>query len=544
MHSAHSSFIITLAGISIFMFGMSLASDHLQKLLANRMRDLLAKLSENHFYGILVGVGLTLMIQSSGAVTSMLVGLGSAGVVSLSQVMSVILGTTIGTTFTVQLLSFNVAQYGMSIFSFSFVIYFLTQKRALKNVMAVIMGFGLIFWGLELIGIGTNTLRQAKFFMELIDFLKENPLVTILVTSIFTAIVHSSAVTIGFAMSLASTGAIELYDAVFWVYGANIGTTATALLAAAGGNYVGKQVAWAHCLYKVIGVAIFYLFTSQMAELILSSNIERDVANVHTAFNFLAAIIFYPFIMRGAVLIEKLFPPSKKEKQFGVKYLDRGDFQSATVAIAHAERELFRMGDIVATMVRDSIDLFVDENPDIEDSIRERDNKVDLLNKEINLFLARYMDEVEGGGVNKQMMRIMSFASELESAADVIDNNILALSQKKHALKLEFSKEGWAELYELHGEVTKIAPMTISCFQLQDAKLAEKLLKTKRKVRNLEKKMKMSHIERIVKGQKDSINTSSIHLDVLGEYRRIVSLLTNHIYHILKDDGRFSASSE
>jgi len=167
------------------MFGMSLASEHLQKLLANRMRDLLAKLSENHMYGIAVGVGLTLMIQSSGAVTSMLVGLGSAGVVSLSQVMSVILGTTIGTTFTVQLLSFNIAQYGMPIFSFAFIIYFIAHKKALKHTMSVVMGFGLIFWGLELIGIGTHSLREAEFFIDFLGFLKENPLMAIIATSAF-----------------------------------------------------------------------------------------------------------------------------------------------------------------------------------------------------------------------------------------------------------------------------------------------------------------------------------------------------------------------
>ncbi|MBT4760981.1 MAG: Na/Pi cotransporter family protein [Bdellovibrionaceae bacterium] len=526
------------------MFGMSLASEHLQKLLANRMRDLLAKLSENHMYGIAVGVGLTLMIQSSGAVTSMLVGLGSAGVVSLSQVMSVILGTTIGTTFTVQLLSFNIAQYGMPIFSFAFIIYFIAHKKALKHTMSVVMGFGLIFWGLELIGIGTHSLREAEFFIDFLGFLKENPLMAIIATSAFTAVVHSSAVTIGFAMSLAGSGMIGLEDAIYWVYGANIGTTATALLAAAGGNYVGKQVAWAHCLYKVLGVGLFFVFTHFIASILDFDSIERNVANAHTVFNVLTAIIFFPFITKGSVIIEKIFPPSRSEKQFGVKFLDRSDFQSATVAIAHAERELLRLGDIVATMIRDSMDLFVDDNEELIESIRERDNKVDLLNKEIHLFLASYMDEVDGGGVNKQMMRMLSFASDLESAADVIDNNLMPLSQKKHALKLEFSHEGWEELYQLHGIVSQLAAMSLSCFQLQDKDLAAKILKTKRKVRKLEKHMKESHIERIVKGQKNSINTSSIHLDVLGEYRRIVGLMSNHIYHILKSEGYFTRNHE
>lgn len=533
----YSSVLITFSGIAFFLFGMQLASDNLQRLMANKMRDLMTKLVHKPYLGVLLGMSLTVMIQSSGAVTSMLVGLSSAGVITLRQVMGVLLGTAIGTTFTVQLLSFNLAQYGLPIFTMSFAIYFLNHKRVVRNVCGVFMGFGLIFWGLEVIGFGTLALKELDLFTDLLKILSSNPLYTIIVTSVFTAICHSSAVTIGFAMTLATTNMISLTDAVYWVYGANIGTTSVALLAAAGGSYVGRQVAWAHCLYKVISVLIFYFFTESFAAIISSGFIERDVANIHTVFNIGAAILFYPFIQQGAKAIEALIAPTKADKVFGAKYLNRSDFESMTVAVAHAERELYRMGDIVATMIRDSIDLFKDENPELMASVHERDNRVDILNREINLFIARHISdakEIE----SRQFMRIMSFAADLETAADVIDNSLYEMAQKKHALKLEFSKEGWAELLDLYQEVTKLAPISISCFQLQDPILAKQILDTKRQIRKMEKRMRESHLERIVIGKTESINTSSIHIDVLSDYRRIVGLLSSHIYNILENEKR------
>lgn len=536
----HSSFLITLGGISFFMLGMNLASENLQKLAANRTRDLITTLSRRPLFGVLVGIGLTLIIQSSGAVTSMLVGLGSAGVFSLQQVMTVILGSTVGTTFTVQLLSLNLAQYGLPVFTFAFTVFFLTTHRALKQVMATAMGFGLIFFGLEMIGMGTEALRDVHVFSSFLQQLRENPFMTLVVTATFTGIVHSSAVTIGFAMTLAGSGQITLEDAVYWVYGANIGTTATALLASFGGNYVGRQVAWAHCFYKILSVLLFLPFTGKIAELLSLGNPQRDVANIHTAFNIAAAAVFFPFTKYGARFIEKIFPPRDTEKEFAVKFLERGIYQSPSVALAHAEREVLRMTDIVLSMVKDACRLLKDESLELEHDIRQRDDRVDLLNREINLFLVRHMNE-DNVISHQRMMRVIDFSTDLESAADVVDNNLLELARKKHTLKLEFSQEGWREIQEMHREVVKVVEMSISCFQVEDKDLAAKVVTHKRQIRHLERTFREAHIERLVKGRKESINTSSIHLDVLAELRRIVSIVSSHVYELLKDSEVYNA---
>lgn len=536
----HSSFLLTFAGISFFMLGMNMASESLQKLAANRTRDLIATLSLRPFIGVLVGVGLTLIIQSSGAVTSMLVGLGSAGVFSLSQVMAVILGSTVGTTFTVQLLSLNVGQYGLPIFTVAFIISFLSTHRVLKQVMATAMGFGLIFFGLEMIGVGTAALKDVGFFNSFLQQLKENPFLAILSTATFTGVVHSSAVTIGFAMSLAASGQISVEDATYWVYGANIGTTATALIASFGGNYVGRQVAWAHCFYKLVSVLLFLPFTHQFAELLSLGHPQRDIANLHTAFNIGAAAVFFPFTQFGARWIEKIFPPGEKEKEFTVKFLERGVYQSSSVAIAHAERELLRMADIVLSMIKDCCRLLKNESLELERDIRLRDDQVDLLNREINLFLVRHMED-SNLVTQQRIKRLIDFTTDLESAGDVVDNNILDLVRKKHSLKLEFSPEGWKDIQDFHAQVVQVAETSISCFQVEDKELASKIVKQKRNIRLMERSLREAHIERLVKGRKDSINTSTIHLEVLTEFRRIVSIFSNHVYQLLKDENHPNA---
>lgn len=540
----HSPLILALAGTAIFMFGINIASENLQKLAANRVRDLIAQLSDKPYWGVALGVLLTVLIQSSGAVTSMLVGLGSAGVITLKQVMSVILGTTIGTTITVQLLSLNVGQYGLPLFTFAFLVQFLTTKRVLKLTMSVVMGFGLIFWGLELIGYGTQVLKEARLFIDMLQILKGNPWVAILITAAITAVVHSSAVTIGFAMTLASAGLISLTDAIYWVYGANIGTTATALIASAGGNYVGRQVAWAHMIYKVAGVLLFVFLTEPFAELLYTGMIQRDVANSHTVYNLLAALIFYPFIQSGAKAIEKLFPPSVSERAFSVKYLDRATYQSASVALAHAEREVLRMADIVQSMVVDSVNLFRNENHEQEESIKTRDNKVDLLNREIHLFLAEIMDQSQGQRLEKPMMRLMSFATDLENIGDVVDNGLLDLARKKHTLKLQFTEPAWKEIQSFHAEVVEVMSLSVSCFQTQDPDLASKVIAAKREIRKIEKGIRESHILRLVENRDDSIKTSSVFIDCLGEYRRIVGLVSNHAYGVARTVPTFPVPTE
>ena len=539
MMAQHSILILILGGTAFFLYGMSIASSNLQKIAANRIRDLLGKISNNPIIAVVAGVVITVIMQSSGAVTTMLVGLGTAGVVTLPQVMGIILGTGIGTTITTQLLSLNIAQRGLPVFAISFTIYFITSKKKLSRLMEVVMGFGLMFWGLEVIGTGTAELKNVEVFTSTLTYLKTNPLLMLVITGVFTAVVHSSAAVVGIAMSMAMSGLITVTDALYWVYGANVGTTATALLAASGANSIGKQIAWAHCIHKITLVSIFYFFTPQVGELLTSELPARDVANAHLLFNVVGSLLFFPFIKKGAELIQKMFPPSAHEREFSVKYLDRVNFESSNVVFAHAERECLRMADIVIGMIRDSLKVLRNEDQELVDDMRARDNKVDLLSREISLFITKYMDNNDGT-MHNQMVRLFGFVSDLESAADVMDNSILVMATKKHSLKIDFSAEGWKEIENLHSAVMEVAQLSVSCFQTQSSDLAAQVVFKKRVIRKMEKAMREAHIGRLVAGRQETINTSSIHLDVLSDYRRVVGLLSNHVYAYLKDSDKIS----
>lgn len=533
MAEKHSLFILILAGTAFFLYGSGLVSDNLQSLAANRIRDILSKLSKQPLLGVVAGIAVTIFMQSSGSVTTMLVGLGTAGIVTLPQVMGIILGTGLGSTITTQLLSLNIAELGLPFFGVGFTIHFLTERKVLKRVMAVVMGFGLMFWGLEVIGVGASALKETSLFLNSLSYLKSNPLSMVLLTALFTSVIHSSAAVVGIAMALASSGLMSVADGFYWVYGANIGTTATALMAAAGSNAVGKQVAVAHSLHKIIMVILCYYFTDHLASLISIGDPLRDVANAHLVFNFLGAILFLPFLNQAATWIEKIVPVGDKDKEFSVEYLDRVNFESPSVVFAHAERECLRMGDIVLSMIRDSLKVLRDDDPDLIDDLRARDNKVDLLNREISLYITKYMDSNEDK-MHQQMVRLFSYVSDLESAADVVDNSILDLARKKHSFKIDFSKEGWDELDTMHKSIIEVAELSMSCFQTRSRELAEQILNKKRHIRSMEKDFRERHIDRLVQGRRETINTSSIHLDVLSDYRRIVGLMSNHVYALAR----------
>ncbi len=535
----NSHFVLLLAGIAFFLYGSQMVSQSLEKLLSSKITSLMNKLSKSRFLSIGVGIGLTTIMQSSGAVTSMLVGLGSAKVIQLPQVMGVIIGTAIGSTLTVQLISFDLSSFSMPLFILGFSIFFLSHKSVIKNLATVLMGFALIFFGLKMISVSSHYFAQLELLSDFFSMLKNNSFYSFLASMLFCAFVHSSAVTIGLAMGLRAAGVISDFDAIVWVYGANVGTTSTALFAAAGSNYIGKQIAWAHFFYKTASVIIFYPFTDQIANFMhqIENVPARLIANTHLFFNLLSAAAFYPFINPAAKMIEKMFPKSAQD-EFGTEYLTLNTYKNSALAISYGQREIMRTADIVLSMIKDSVVLFEDEDPGLVQSIKERDNQVDFLYRETKMFL---LDHANNGSttVHQNVMNMIMFISDLERAADSIDINIRGLASKKHALKLEFSAEGWQEIKNMHAQVVKVASMGINAYDNKE--MCELAIQLKRELAKLEINFRENHISRLNRGLRETINTSSIHLDLLSEYKRIASLLCNHAYGTAKNTALNSA---
>lgn len=528
----NSYFVILFAGVAFFLYGSTMASNSLEKLMASRITHLMNKVSSSQFLSITVGVGLTTILQSSGAVTSMLVGLGTARVIKLPQVMGIIIGTAIGSTLTVQLISFDLSAFALPLFTIGFMIYFVAKKTDIKNIATVLMGFAMIFVGLKMISSSAHHFASLEIMNDFFKSIREAPFYFFAFAMIFCAFVQSSAVTIGLAMGLASAGVISVHDAVLWVYGANIGTTATAIFASIGSNYIGRQVAWAHFFYKTISVLIFYPLTEYFLNFveIFQATPSRMIANTHFFFNIGSALVFFPFIKKGATLIEKMFPKGVND-EFGTEFLTLNTYQNSSLAIAYAQREIMRMADIVVSMIKDSVFLFKTEDPGLIQSIKDRDNQVDFLYREIKMFLLDHANK-SNTMVHQNIMNMIMFISDLERAADSIDINIRGLAIKKHALKLEFSPQGLMEIQEMHAQVVKVASMGINAYDTPH--MCEIAIQLKRDLAKAEIAYRENHISRLNQGLRESINTSSIHLDLLSEYRRIASLLCNHAYTTMK----------
>lgn len=531
----NSAWVLLLGGVAVFMFGMSLASLSLEKLLASRISGLMNKIGNSQFLGITVGISLTTLLQSSGAVTSMLVGLGSARVINLRQVMGVIIGTAIGSTLTVQIISFDLSQYALPLLFVSFFAFFFAKKPGIKTMMTIGIGFGFLFLGLGFISTAAKIISAEPWLQSGFESLRQNHFLSLAAATLFCVLVQSSAVTISLAMSLAQTGVLSIDQAMYWVYGANIGTTSIALIAASGSNYIGKQVAWAHFFYKFISVLIFLLPPVHNSLLYLLSQFPtsefRAIANGHLWFNLISAALFFPFINIGSRAIEKAFPKDIKD-EFGAEFLRLNNYQSTALAASYANREILRTADLVLGMIQDSIKIFEKNDPALIESIKDRDNKVDFLYRETKMFLLDNANK-SNTGVHQNIMSMIMFLSDLERAADAIDINLITLAIKKNALKLEFSKEGWDEIKQMHEAILRVAMHAINAYQQRE--LCENVIQQKRELAKLEITFREHHIERLNKGFRETINTSSIHLDLLSEYKRIASLLCNHAYANLRE---------
>jgi phosphate:Na+ symporter len=525
-----SAMALLLGGIGLFMLGASLASESLEKLAAQRLQQLFSKIRNSSFVAVVVGILITFILQSSGAVTSMLVGLGTARVIQLRGVMGVILGTAIGSTLTVQFLSLNLGADSLVPLFLASMVAMITKKPGVKQAMLAVMGFCLLFLGMSLMGSGAKLIASEPLLKALISEYAKSHTTNFIVSAVFCAFVHSSAVTVGLAMNLTQAGFIDFDQALFWVLGANVGTTSTALIAASGSNHIGKQVAWAHFFYKLTSALLFMLPPVQSFLIWFVTRWTDDpfraIANSHLWFNVLSAVMFFPFIGYGARLIENLFPPDPKD-DFATEFLKLNHYSNPSLAVSYAQREVLRVADLVLGMLRDSIHLFEHYDRNLVESLRARDKQIDFLYREIKLFLLDHANR-RIGGVEKHIMELITFLTDLERAADAIDINLIQLAMKKHNLKLNFSDEGAREIRQMYEESLKAATLGINAFT--EKSLCAKAIEEKRSLTRLERELREHHIDRLNRGLVDSINTSSIHLDVLNEYRRIGSLICSHAY--------------
>ena len=518
------SFFTLLGGLSLFLFGLRLGGEHLQSIAGNRLRYIISRLISNRFKGVAVGALSTVTLQSSSATTVMLVSFASVGLITLLQSMSIILGANIGTTVTVQLIAFRVSDYALLIITIGFLLTLLSKESRGHRIGGIILAFGLIFFGMKVMSDSVAPLRHYPQVTDALLSVGENPLLGILLATVFTGIVQSSAATLGLVLSLSFQGLMSLESAIPLVLGANVGTCVTALLASIGAKATGKRVALGHILFNLFGVALFYPFIGPVADLIArtSGEVPRQIANIHAFFNVGMAIFFVPFIRPYAAMISALLP--KKElpaREFAPKYLEETLLETPDLALGQSTREILRMADIVFEMVKKTMNVYKDNDEQLRRDLVKKDNRVDLLEERITQYLTRLSQkELTSEQVEKEIA-LLFITSELEQIGDLVSKNLMVYAERKIAQPFYFSDEGFDEITQFHSEVVTTLQMAINAFAAWDNNLSQKIIERRKRLSLEQNRLHRAHIDRLHQGLKESLDTTTVHMDLIGDLHQI-----------------------
>jgi len=526
-----------LGGIALLLYGLHLTREGLGGMAGARMRTILGSVTQNRFMGLLTGALVTAAIQSSSAATVMLVGFTSAGLLSLSQGIAVILGADIGTTLTVQLIAFNILDWALAIVAVGFFLWFGSRNRRVKSLGLAILGFGFIFFSLKVLSDGMAPLRGSDLTRQLLLGVGETPLGGILLAALLTALLNSGAATIGIALAFAAQDLMPLSSAIPIVLGANIGTCTAALIASIGTPAEARRVALAHILFKTLGVILMLPFLGSFESMIAvtSSTTMRQIANAHTFFNVGIALLFLPFTTPLARLVTYLVPERLEIETPGQpKYLDPHVLDTPALALGQATREALRMSDIVRDMYRNTIRVFAEDAIELAEDIERRDDWVDRLNREIKLYITKLSATALTEEQSQREVALLALIGDLETIGDIIDRNLMELAKKKIYKGLRFSDRGRKEILELHEQVGRNFELVISAFASQDPELANRVIKEKGAISQKERELRAAHIQRLHEGLPESIETSAIHLDVLTNLVRINHHVISIAYPIME----------
>jgi phosphate:Na+ symporter len=528
-------FLQLLGGSALLVYSIGELSRSIQMLAGSHFRSWLNQSTKDRFRGMLLGVVLSMLLCSSGAVTAMLVSLANARLLSLSQTFAVSLGAGIGSTLMLQLLAFKVSEYGLLILASGFVIESVAGLGWMKRLGRVALFVGIVFYSLDMLVEAGEMLRQDPVFVTFSDYFRSHPLFGFVIAALFAAFTHSSSATVAFCMSLLVAQQGTLLDALPWIFGANLGTTATAYFASLGSDTLGRQAAMGSVLTRVAGVLLFWPLQGPIAYALtsLDMGLRREIALGHTLFNVVLAILFLPLLSWGVKLVKLLIPNDEDQGPFTFHYLDRSTLETPEIALAQAHRELLRLSEAVEKLLNQCLVFFQKSESQAVEEFRSNDKVIDFLNKGIKQFLTSLS---QGRMTRDQVDRefeIIIRTNDMENIGDIIANNIVALIYKCHHKGYEFSNEGWNDIRAFHAKVLETLRTSTSYFSNRSAGLAKELQKQFEGIEALNLELTEKHLRRLHEGVKQSQESSSVHLDLLGHLTRIASLSVN----ILKVQG-------
>ncbi len=529
-----------LGGLALFLYGMRKMTEALKAVAGDGLKKLLSNLTRNRFSAALAGTVITGIVQSSSVTTVLLVGFISAGLLNLSQSIGVIIGANIGTTITAQIIAFKVYQYGLIMLTAGFFMEVLARNERLKHWGAALMGLGLIFFGMEMMSEATKPLREWPPFISTMQGLS-NPLAGVLMGMIFTAVVQSSSATTGIVIVLASQGLISLESGIALLFGANVGTCITAGISAVGRPREAVQAAWVHVIFNTGGVLLWLFFIPQFADLVrqlspassqlpelerLAKDTPRQIANAHTVFNIANALLFIGFTGTLAKLVVKIVPSKKttEHKKPLTVYLDKVYLDQPSLALELVRKELVRMAQQArGTLSRAFVVVTEGEQAQI-DQLATEDKPMDAIHGEILRYLGKLSQQNISKKQSNTVTDYISIANDLESIADVMQDNLLHSARKRLRLQLKISPSTLEILKPVYDKALKAYEHMLEGLENDDKLEAKSAVKSKNDVVRLADEAAKHLSKRLIADEPNRVQAFQIESDIIEHFKRINTL--------------------
>ncbi|MDU3802342.1 Na/Pi cotransporter family protein [Paraclostridium bifermentans] len=517
--------ISLMGGLGLFLYGMNLMAEGLEKSAGSKLKRIVELLTSNIFMGVIVGAFVTAIIQSSSATTVMVVGFVNAGIMNLTQAIGVIMGANIGTTVTAQLVSFDLNGMAPIALGIGIILYLFASKPKVKNIAEILIGFGILFTGMDFMKNAVEPLAEYKGFTDLLVGFGDHPLLGLLLGFGITAIVQSSSASMGMLIALASQGLIPLNAALPILYGQNIGTCVTSLISSVGASRNAKRAAVMHLIFNVLGTAVFLIVLNKpVVSFVTNMNpgdVARQIANTHTLFNIISVIILLPFTKFIINLAIKLVPDKagEEDESKSIKYLDDRIVETPSIAVASVVKETLRMGKKAKESVNYALDGFLEQSQENIDKSFKNEKIVNELQKGILNYLLKlskaHLDEDARDIVDS----LFNTVNDIERIGDHAEN-IAELAQDIIDSDLKLSKQGTEEVRELYNKVIATYDYALQAMKTYDVDLACKVIKMEEQVDIMEKSCRANHIHRL-NNSLCSIDSGIIFLDLISNLERI-----------------------
>lgn len=515
-----------LGGLGLFLYSIKTMGDGLQQAAGDRLRFYIDKYTSNPFLGVLVGIVVTALIQSSTGVTVITVGLVSASLLTLRQAIGIIMGANIGTTVTSFIIGFKLGEYALPLIFLGTMFLFFTKNRTANNIGRILFGVGGIFYALNLISAGMSPLKDLPQFKEYMVTLGQNPILGVVAGAVITVLIQASSATIGILQGLYAGGFLDLKGSLPVLFGDNIGTTLTVIIAAAGANISAKRVAATHVTFNVLGTILCLIllgpFTSMIEyfQALLHLSPEMTIAFSHGAFNVSNTIVQFPFIGALAYFVTKLIPGEDEVVKYEPLYLDEQLIQqSPSIALGNAKKELLHLGNYAAKAFDLSYNYIIGLDEKVAEKGHKTEEAINTIDEKLTRYLIRLSSESLSQKESEVLTNILDSSRDLERIGDHAEG-LLNLTDYLQRKDVHFSEAALEELADIYQKTTEFIKDALDSVENNDIEKAQSLIERHKEINNMERVLRKTHIKRLNKGE-CSTQAGVNFIDIISHYTRV-----------------------